>query len=109
MRHGKADSPLGIPDHDRPLAERGLREAALAGELLAHHEVDVVLCSTSRRTCQTLDATGIEGPAIYSRRLYLAATDEILADVSETSADVRTLLVVARYRNRINRLMRTQS
>ena len=97
LRHGKAESPLADPDHERPLTERGLREAGLAGDLLAEYGVDGVLCSTSRRTRQTLAATGLDVPATYSRRLYLAAPDEILADISETSEDVQTLLVVAHF------------
>ncbi len=102
LRHGKAESPLAVLDHDRPLAERGVREAGLAGELLAQYDIDGVLCSTSRRTRETLaatgiDATGITASATYSRKLYLAAPEEILAEVSETSEDVRTLLVVAHF------------
>ena len=31
MRHGKSGYPPATRDHDRPLAERGDRQAALAG------------------------------------------------------------------------------
>ena len=34
MRHAKSDYPDGVADHERPLAPRGDREAALAGDWL---------------------------------------------------------------------------
>ena len=34
MRHGKSGYPEGVADHERPLAERGQREAGLAGDWL---------------------------------------------------------------------------
>ncbi len=65
MRHGKSSYPEGIRDHERPLAERGLREARIGGEWIRENvpPVDAVLCSTSRRTVETLASTGIEAPA----------------------------------------------
>lgn len=97
MRHGKAETPFGVPDHDRPLASRGHHDAAVAGELLAQHDVDAVLCSTSERTRQTLDATEIDAPTSYSAKLYLADPETILAEISEVSEDIETLLVVAHF------------
>lgn len=97
MRHGKAESPLAATDHDRELAQRGLHEAALAGELLAHHDIDAILCSSSARTRQTLAATAIDAPTHFSPKLYLADPEEILAEVSETDESAQTLLVVAHF------------
>lgn len=97
MRHGKAESPLAVPDHDRPLAPRGLREAAIAGGLLEQYDIDAALCSTSERTRQTLAATEIDVPTEYSPRLYLADPESILMDISETDESVETLLVVAHF------------
>jgi phosphohistidine phosphatase len=34
MRHAKSDYPPGVPDHDRPLATRGRREAPLMAPIL---------------------------------------------------------------------------
>jgi phosphohistidine phosphatase len=55
MRHAKSDSPDGVPDHDRPLAPRGIRQAGLAGNWLRANApaIDGVLCSTATRrdTC----------------------------------------------------------
>ncbi|WP_024796099.1 SixA phosphatase family protein [Tomitella biformata] len=97
MRHGKAESPFGIADHDRPLAPRGRHEAALAGELLERYDVDAALCSTAERTRQTLAATELDVPTEFSPRLYLADPESILLDIAETDDSVQTLLVVAHF------------
>lgn len=97
MRHGKAETPFGVADHDRPLAPRGHREAALAGELLDRYDVEAALCSTSERTRQTLAATEIDVPTEFSPRLYLADPETILADIAEVDQEVRSLLVVAHF------------
>src|ERR1700712_4658208 len=64
LRHAKSDYPPGVADHERPLAPRGIREAALAGDWLRAHApaVDAVLCSTATRTRETLARTRIEAP-----------------------------------------------
>lgn len=57
MRHAKSDYPLGVPDHERPLAKRGRREAPLMAPLLdlelADSQTVVVLVSDAVRTQQT--------------------------------------------------------
>ena len=40
LRHAKSDWDVGAPDRERPLAARGRRQAAEAGEWLAWHEAD---------------------------------------------------------------------
>src|SRR3989337_2337943 len=37
LRHAKSDYPDGVADHERPLAPRGIREAALAGDWVRAH------------------------------------------------------------------------
>ncbi len=58
LRHAK--SSWGAPtlsDHERPLSPRGERAAAAMGMYLARSEPapDVILCSSARRTRETLD------------------------------------------------------
>lgn len=100
LRHAKSDYPDGVADHDRPLADRGIREAALAGDWIRANvpAVDAVLCSTATRTRQTLDRTGITAPVQYVDRIYDATPgaviDEINGMEAHFTAQVRTLLVV---------------
>ena len=100
LRHAKSDYPPGVADHDRPLAPRGVREAALAGDWLRSHApaIDAVLCSTAARTKETLARTRIEAPVNYVERLYDATPgaviDEINGVASRFDNDVETLLVI---------------
>lgn len=96
MRHGKSAYPDGVPDHQRPLAPRGHREAALAGDWIRRTQppVDAVLCSTATRTRLTLDATAIDAPTEYSDQLYDATPAGVLHQIAGTDPGVATLLVV---------------
>ncbi|HEY5881272.1 MAG TPA: histidine phosphatase family protein [Nakamurella sp.] len=101
LRHGKSAYPPGVPDHARPLADRGHREAALAGEHIRARvdRFDLVLCSTSERTRQTLARAGLAAGAEvrYPDELYGAEYDEILDQIAAVPASVTTLLVVGHF------------
>jgi len=109
LRHAKSGYPSGVADHDRPLASRGIREAALAGDWIRSRrsdggEIDAVLCSTATRTRQTLERTGITAPVRYVDRIYDSTPgiviDEINGARSRFAGDIgdhgnlSTLLVV---------------
>ncbi|MBY0442757.1 MAG: histidine phosphatase family protein [Mycobacteriaceae bacterium] len=100
MRHAKSAYPSGpagpITDHDRPLAPRGVREAALAGEWLRATQppIDGVLCSTATRTRQTLALTNLDAPVRYADRLYAATPGEVMNEIATVADDVNTLLLV---------------
>lgn len=57
IRHAKSDRAAPGPDHDRPLAARGRRQAPLMGAWLAKHGwvPDRALVSTALRARQTWD------------------------------------------------------
>ncbi|MBF6172783.1 SixA phosphatase family protein [Nocardia blacklockiae] len=96
MRHGKSSYPPGVADHERPLAPRGRREAALAGEWLRDTQppIDAVLCSDSVRTRETSAATGLTAPVEYEPSIYDAAPDTLLELIRLADDDVRTLLLI---------------
>lgn len=96
LRHAKSAYPDGVPDHDRPLAKRGIREAALAGDWLRANlcPIDAVLCSTATRARETLARTGINAPAHYVDRLYGATAGTVIEEINRVANDVTTLLVV---------------
>jgi len=99
LRHAKSDYPDGPNppvDHDRPLAPRGLREAALAGDWIRANvgDVDAVLCSTATRTRQTLARTGIEAPVHYDDDLYDSTPGTVLRLINGVDDGAATLLVV---------------
>jgi phosphohistidine phosphatase len=96
LRHAKSAYPDGVADHDRPLAERGVREAALAGDWLRANlpAIDAVLCSTATRARETLARSGIDAPVRYVERLYGATPGTLIEQVNGVSDDLNTLLVV---------------
>ncbi len=96
LRHAKSDYPEGVADHDRPLAKRGIREAALAGEWIRQHlpPVDAVLCSTATRTRQTLAHTGIDAPVTYVERLYDSTPGSTIGVINGAPESANTLLVI---------------
>lgn len=100
LRHGKSGYPAGVPDHDRPLADRGRREAALAGEWLERDglQVDAVICSTAERTRQTLQRTGIDAPTEFTEDIYENSPEDILEAIrTYAPADAAVLLVVGHF------------
>ena len=96
MRHAKSDYPEGVGDHERPLADRGIREAGLAGEWLRANfpVIDAVLCSSATRTRQTLGRTAVDAPTEFLDRLYGASPGEVIDEIKKVGDDVSTLLVV---------------
>ncbi len=55
VRHGKSAWPLGVPDRERPLGKRGLRDAPMMGERIARlvGPLDTVVISPARRATET--------------------------------------------------------
>jgi phosphohistidine phosphatase len=100
LRHAKADWPDGVADHDRPLAERGRRDAPVAGRWLAASGItpDLTLCSTAARTRETWKLVVHELPqrprTVYEERLYEASPGELIAVVNEVPDDVGDLMLV---------------
>lgn len=102
MRHAKSswDDP-SWRDHERPLNERGRRDAPRIGALLAEHGLvpDLILSSTSTRTRETVallvDALGAEPDTRFVDELYLASPQQLLAAAATAPAHCATVLVVA--------------
>ena len=79
MRHGKSDWSTSLPDFDRPLAERGERDARRMAEWLVENDLepDHILTSTAVRAATTaqavIDAFGVTDDRVHARdSLYLA-------------------------------------
>ncbi|MFD6094975.1 SixA phosphatase family protein [Nocardiopsis flavescens] len=101
LRHAKAEAGFGVIDYDRSLTDRGHEQAGAVGRLLAEagHAPDHVICSSAKRTRQTLDGVleALPGgrPEIdYSESAYTAGVDSLLELITYVDPDVRTLLVV---------------
>ncbi|MCX5344440.1 MULTISPECIES: SixA phosphatase family protein [Streptomyces] len=99
LRHAKAEWSQDS-DHERPLAERGRKDAPVAGRKLVDSGIvlDLALCSTAVRTRETWKLAVHEMPhrprTVYEERLYEASPGELIALINETPDDVHDLLVI---------------
>ncbi len=102
LRHAKAEQVQGKVDHDRELAPRGRRDARAVGQWLSDpsHAValDLVLCSTSERTRQTLDGVCAGGAFVKDRRfderIYDASAAGLLDVLREVPDSVSNVLLI---------------
>lgn len=94
-RHAKSswDDPM-MPDHDRPLNERGKAAAADLGQWLASRDYipGEVLCSDALRTRKTFSgiAPALPGSPVLELKpaLYHAGPDVMMAVLRHATADV---------------------
>lgn len=103
LRHAKSAYPHGVPDHDRPLAGKGRRNAAAAGDWFVTEgpRPDLVLCSDAQRARHTWEIVASRLAATVPVRLdpslYGATPGEIIT-LAHGCADhddaVHTLVVV---------------
>lgn len=95
MRHAQAGHGA-TDDERRPLTDHGRAQAALVGRQLADlAPIDLVLCSSSTRTRQTLDELHLAARVEFQQALYLAGTDQLRQRIAETDEGVGSLLVIA--------------
>ena len=102
LRHAKSSwSDGGLSDHDRPLNDRGVREAPRMALHLVHAvpRPARVLCSTALRARQTLDAVLAALPAppppvSLEPELYLAPAARLLARLHELPPETEVALLV---------------
>lgn len=99
FRHAKADWPQ-VSDHERPLADRGRMDAAVAGRKLADSGIpfDLALCSTAVRTRETWKLAVHElaerPKTVYEERIYEAAPGELIALLNETQDDAQNVVLI---------------
>ncbi|MDA3644442.1 histidine phosphatase family protein [Saccharopolyspora indica] len=100
IRHAKSAWPDDADDFDRPLAERGRRDAPALGRWLRKHAaaIELVLCSPAARARQTWELAAREIPAEpvvkHDDRIYVASARELLAVVHEIPTTVMTAAVI---------------
>jgi phosphohistidine phosphatase len=99
FRHAKADWPQ-VSDHERPLADRGRKDAAVAGRKLADSGIpfDLALCSTAVRARETWKLAVQEFPqrpkTVYEERIYEASPGELIAVLNELPDDAQNVLLI---------------
>ena len=100
LRHGKAESVAATGgDFERGLTDRGRRDAALIGRVLAEAGVapDLALVSPARRARETWEEAAPAFPGARcenSRLLYLASAEQLAQMVATASEPVNSLIIV---------------
>ena len=100
LRHAKSDWSGGEPDHERPLAARGRRQAPEAGRWLAEHvaEIDLAVVSPAERARTTWSLAAAEltvtPPVRLDERVYGASSGSLLRVVRDLPDAVRTVVLV---------------
>ena len=99
MRHAKSDWDAGTDDHERPLAERGVKAARKVGRFLARAEMvpELVICSTAMRARATVELAVEAGdwhcPVEHTRAFYGADPAAVLAEIASWPAPPRLMVV----------------
>lgn len=101
LRHAKSDrKDPDLEDHDRPLNERGQRDAGRMGLLLRDEQLvpELIITSTARRARQTVErivsASGYAGDVTPNRVLYLAGPERFVTSLSALTDEPRRVMVV---------------
>jgi phosphohistidine phosphatase len=100
LRHAKSswDDPA-LADHERPLAPRGRRAAARIAEHLRGEGIRpaLILCSSSRRTRQTLEPVAAALPDVPTQveaDLYGAGEESLLARLRQLPDTADSVLLI---------------
>lgn len=100
MRHAKSDWTHAVPDHERPLNDRGARNAPVVGKALAAMGAapDHVLTSTAVRAATTVELAAEAGgwECAIERRpgLYGASAHGTLEELLDVDDRHETVMVV---------------
>jgi len=101
LRHAKSSwNNPSLPDQERPLVTRGVTDAPLMGRAMAERGIDpdLVLCSSARRTRDTLALVlpelKVEPKVVYDDALYHASPGEMLAMLRDVPPSATRVLLV---------------
>ena len=97
LRHAKSSwDDASLRDFDRPLNDRGERDALFMGEVLAERDFkpDLIVSSPAARAKRTAElvrqAAGWEAPLVFDKRIYEASPQELLVVINEIRDEVST-------------------
>ncbi len=101
LRHAKSSwkNPT-LPDRERPLSARGLGDAPAMGRAMTERGIDpeLVLCSSARRTVDTLALVlpelKIEPKVVYEDALYHSSPSEMLDMLRGIQPDANRVMFV---------------
>jgi phosphohistidine phosphatase len=97
LRHAKSswDDP-GAPDHDRPLAPRGRKALKVLAAYVHDSEIhpELVLCSSARRTRETLEGISLGGEQLIEPELYGASCEQLIERLRRVPDATASVMVI---------------
>ena len=97
LRHAKSswDDP-GLGDHERPLAPRGIRAANLLHDHIRGAGIApaLVLCSSARRTRETLECVSPGGEILIEPDLYDASSADLVQRLKRVPDTTPSVMVI---------------
>jgi phosphohistidine phosphatase len=101
LRHAKSDwQDANLRDFDRPLAQRGRRDAPKMGRALNEKFIqpDLILCSPAVRATQTMEqfkeAAALDLPISFEQNIYEATVGELMKIVRRLPEDKNSVLMI---------------
>jgi phosphohistidine phosphatase len=97
LRHAKSSwDDQGLDDHDRPLALRGRQAVKLLREHMRAAGIRPVqvLCSSSRRTRETLEGVSPGGKAMIEPELYDASCEDLIERLRRVPEKTASVMVI---------------
>lgn len=102
MRHAKSDQHVpGVTDHDRPLNDRGLRDAPVMGYRMKEEEVqpELIISSTALRAKTTAElfaeANGYYPDIVFDRKLYMASVEDYMDIIHQLPDEAKVVMLVS--------------
>jgi phosphohistidine phosphatase len=99
LRHAKSSwDESGLADHERPLAKRGRQASKVIGEHLREEGIvpELVLCSPSARTRETLERIGLgdDAEVRIEDDLYGASAGDLLEVLHGVADEVGSVMLI---------------
>jgi len=102
LRHAKSSwKDSDLDDHDRPLNQRGKRDAPRMGQLLKDEQLlpDFILCSSAKRCRKTAEhvihESGYRGETRITGELYEAGAQQLRSILAGLRDDFSCVLLIA--------------
>ncbi len=100
LRHAKSAWPEGVPDHERPLSDRGRKSALVIGGYMKREKLlpDLALVSPARRAQETwtLVREVLSGGIVERETpgIYEVPAGTLLTAIQSVEPGIRTLLMI---------------
>ncbi|TMJ54824.1 MAG: histidine phosphatase family protein [Alphaproteobacteria bacterium] len=100
LRHAKSSWKKEVDDHERPLNRRGREAARRVGQALPATvgTLDLILCSSARRTRETMELViaefGARPRSVLEDELYEATKHELMSRLRRLPEDIGNVLLI---------------